>query len=1084
MSLLSWTSNKIYRFALLCMVCAASWHAVAYEMESERSEHDAPEHQPRALVLLAASYGRPGIEAFNAGVIKGWTAAGYSVSQLSVHYLDLNQDPHPRYRQELARWIQSKEQGRVFDYIVLAQQDAVTFFLEELNHLSPEAIVISAFAQLTPEQLKKYQRKGLSTTQALDHKSTLANALKLFPKTKEVWVVSGATASDTKPLESIREDEKQWPNVTFHYTDNLSYTQVIKTLTQLGDNTIVLRTSYGSDRFGQPDHLTPIEIGKVLSSSATAPTFVLYDTAMGTVPVAGGNVVRPLVVGEKLIEFALANGDVKKGEHRPIPLYSVPVYDVTELARWGAKLSAIPQDAERLNDIISFWDTHGQTLLITSMIVLALGSVVFALLLERRSRIRTTNELEVSKTQLLNNLEYSPHVAVQWFDRTGKIRYWNPASERLYGWTSKEVVGRSIEEIFIGSDCIGGYFEKLEDITEQGEALTPYEVSVRCKNGEERMVLTTSFAIPMGHGEMGFASMDLDVTQQHKTQTHLSLLASVFEHASEGILICSTDRIIEEVNDAFCQLSGFTRDELIGKTPDILQYEISQSKHDKPLSRALQQEGHWSGEMVHRRKDGHLFTSLVTVNTVRDSKGARHRYIALLSDITSLKQHQVRLERMAHYDSVTDLPNRVLLAERLQHAIVQLNRHRDETLAVLYIDLDGFKAVNDRYGHQVGDALLIELAKRMKSTLRETDTLARLGGDEFAAVLTNLVEQQDCERALTKLLSVISSPVTLNGLELRVSASIGVVCRHYQEEVCDPDHLLRQADHAMYKAKATGKNRYCFFDDAEHRLAQSRQEDLDRIALALKQEEFELFYQPKVNISTGRMVGMEALIRWRHPERGLVFPNDFLPLLTHHPLSVDIGYWVIRTALKQVETFKQNGWNLPISVNVDGFQMSQPDFVQRVGEILADFPQYNANTLEFEVLESMALDDIDEISRIIKSCQEMGISFALDDFGTGYSSLNYLKRLPVQTLKIDQSFIRNMLDNPEDLNIIQAILGLAHAFNRQVIAEGVETEEHSQILHTLGCDIIQGYVISKPMSVPDCEQFLKRWESEFKLALA
>lgn len=342
-------------FLVLCCVLLSVFHATAWELGQEHMKTQEHSAQPRALVLLSASYGRPGIEAFNAGLIKSWGEAGYSISQLSVHYLDLNQDISSVYRDELAKWIETKERGNEFDYIILAQQDAVTFFLEKLNHLSPNAVLISAFTQFSSEQLKQYNRKGLSTTQALDHRNTLNTALALFPKTTSVFVVSGATRSDLKPVEAIQKDEAMWPHVRFHYTSDLSYDETLTLISSLPENSIVLRTSYGSDKWGKPDHMTPIEIGKVLTQKTTAPTFVLYDTAMGRVPLAGGHVVSPSVVGERLIAFALSQKNVEKGIVRHMPLVSTPVYDVSELYKWGASLSAIPVNAERWHELPSFW---------------------------------------------------------------------------------------------------------------------------------------------------------------------------------------------------------------------------------------------------------------------------------------------------------------------------------------------------------------------------------------------------------------------------------------------------------------------------------------------------------------------------------------------------------------------------------------------------------------------------------------------------------------------------------------------------------------------------------------------------------
>ncbi len=458
-----------------------------------------------------------------------------------------------------------------------------------------------------------------------------------------------------------------------------------------------------------------------------------------------------------------------------------------------------------------------------------------------------------------------------------------------------------------------------------------------------------------------------------------------------------------------------------------------------------------------------------------DDQGRPTRMVGIHTDITQIKEHERQLEHIAHYDALTGLPNRLLLADRLHQAMAQAQR-QGRRLAVAYLDLDGFKLINDDHGHDVGDRLLTTLAERMKHALREGDTLARLGGDEFVAVLLDLPDMEACVPLLARLLAAAAEQVQHKGYRLGVSASLGVTFFPQAEEV-DADQLLRQADQAMYQAKLAGKNRYHVFDTEHDRTVRGHHESLERIRRGLADGEFLLHYQPKVNMRTGQVLGVEALIRWLHPERGLLPPALFLPVIDGHPLTIELGEWVMETAMTQIEAWKQAGLNLPVSVNVDAMQLQSPGFVASLAAMLDRHPGVGPGDLEVEVLETSALGDISLVARIMEACRELGVGFALDDFGTGYASLTYLKRLPAGLLKIDQSFVRNMLDDPDDLAILEGILGLAGAFRRQAIAEGVETAAHGEMLLRLGCEMAQGYQIARPMPAEAIPAWRGAWEA-------
>jgi len=453
--------------------------------------------------------------------------------------------------------------------------------------------------------------------------------------------------------------------------------------------------------------------------------------------------------------------------------------------------------------------------------------------------------------------------------------------------------------------------------------------------------------------------------------------------------------------------------------------------------------------------------------------GESVRILGTFQDITEQTKIEEALKHIAYNDVLTSLPNRVLLADRLHQAMSHAKRSEQE-LAVVFLDLDGFKTINDKYGHEIGDQLLISLARHMKHVLREGDTFARLGGDEFVAVLLDM-NMENSESMLIRLLAVAGQPIDVGDHVLQVSASLGVTFYPQAEDI-DPDQLLRQADQAMYQAKLAGKNRYHIFDAMLNSTIRNHHESLCRIRQALAEHEFVLHYQPKVNMRTGMVIGAEALIRWQHPEKGLLPPMLFLPIIEDHPLAIDIGLWVIDTALTQIELWHAAGLNISVSVNVGARQLQQTDFVEQLHALIKGHPAINAGDLELEVLETSALNDVAGVSQVIEACQKMGVSFALDDFGTGYSSLTYLRRLPVTLLKIDQSFVRDMLDDPDDLAIIEAVIGLANTFRRKVIAEGVETMKHASMLLQLGCELAQGYGIARPMPANQIHNWSITWQ--------
>jgi diguanylate cyclase (GGDEF)-like protein/PAS domain S-box-containing protein len=668
-----------------------------------------------------------------------------------------------------------------------------------------------------------------------------------------------------------------------------------------------------------------------------------------------------------------------------------------------------------------------------------------------------------------------------WTDETYRIHDtspddFNPTVDAGVGYflpESKNIISKALgEAISHGKD----YDLELETYTTKGRKI---DIRTTCHVTLEKEVPIRLTGI--------FQDISVQKANQRKLEktnidlananAALTLAASVFTHAGEGIIITDANAKIIDVNDTFTATSGYSREDAIGRNPNFLHSGRQSPEFYADMWRTLIEEGVWSGEVWNRRKNNEVYAEMLNITSVKDVNGQISNFVGLFTDITLIKEQQEKLELIAHYDILTNLPNRVLLADRLSQAMLQCNRHK-KSLAVVFLDLDGFKHVNDVHGHNVGDELLISLSQRMKIALREGDSLARIGGDEFVAVLTDLTKVEDCEPVLKRLLLASSAPVNIDDVIFNVSASIGVTL--YPQDNVDGDLLMRHADQAMYMAKELGKNRYHLFDTAQDDAIKLQRENLETIRRALDNNEFVLFYQPKVNMRTGLVMGVEALIRWQHPERGLLNPIEFLPIIENNPMSIEIGEWVINTALSQISQWQEIGLNCPVStsVNIAAVQLQQPDFAKKLTKILAAHPTVEPKYLELEVLETSALDDVSHVSKIMNECMTLGVKFALDDFGTGYSSLTYLRRLPANLIKIDQSFVRDMLNDEDDLAIVEGVIALAKSFKRDVIAEGVETIEHGTALLQLGCEAAQGYGIARPMPAKDIPSWIKHWKPD------
>ncbi len=584
-----------------------------------------------------------------------------------------------------------------------------------------------------------------------------------------------------------------------------------------------------------------------------------------------------------------------------------------------------------------------------------------------------------------------------------------------------------------------------------------------------------------------------DVQDRRDAQERQRMSASLFQHLHEGLLITDADLRALDANPAYTQILGVPRDEIIGTVPLLLRPAPADPvarQQRAAMWASLRDGGSWRGELLERRRDGEMCTLAATISTVRgpapNGESSLRYHVLVISDITEQKAQREQLKRQAHFDELTRLPNRAHLGQLLDEAMRAADRD-GYLLVVCYLDLDRFKPVNDRFGHAAGDRLLAELAGRLRSTLRSreqwTDSAARLGGDEFVLLL-HAGTLEEARLAVERVLRVVSQPYVIDPAQdaVQVTASMGASI--YPLDRSDADTLLRHADHAMYGAKQAGRNGYMFFDPEHRRRAEQRVMAIGRIQEALDQHEFVLYYQPKVDMRTARVLGFEALLRWEHPQQGLVAPLQFLPLIENTGLSSRIGDWVLSRALEHLSQWRRDGLDFSVSVNVSARHLQEPDFAQRLAELLARHAEALAPHLELEMLETAAHADIEATSALVARCQAIGVRFALDDFGTGYSTLTYLKRLPVDVLKIDRSFVHHMLDDEQDRALVEGVIGLARTFGCTVVAEGVESPAQARTLLDLGCDIGQGTGIAAPMPAGQVAQWVREYRGMFALAPA
>ncbi|MFZ2854690.1 MAG: EAL domain-containing protein [Rhodocyclaceae bacterium] len=688
------------------------------------------------------------------------------------------------------------------------------------------------------------------------------------------------------------------------------------------------------------------------------------------------------------------------------------------------------------------------------------------------SRKQTEQALQESESRLATILD-SVEAYIYIKDCDYRYQYANRSVRELFGKTKDEIVGHE-DASFFDAKTAANLRSNDRRVIENGERVAQEEVNTSSSGEVTTAYLSVKLPLRDQDGKIyALCGISTDITERKQLESSLRISAAAFE-SQEGMLITDADNRILRINQSFAGMSGYSAEEVLGQNPRMFASDRHDADFYAAMWAAINATGTWQGEIWDRRKNGEVYPTWMTITAVRGSDGAVTNYVGTHADITERKAAEAQIRNLAFYDPLTLLPNRRLLVDRLQQALASSARSGREG-ALLFIDLDNFKTLNDTLGHDKGDLLLQEVAGRLSDCLREGDTVARLGGDEFVVMLEDLSENIGEAAAQTetvgeKILAALCQPYSLHGHEYRSSSSIGITL--FAAPHNGIEELMKRADLAMYQAKAAGRNALRFFDPKMQAAVSARAALEADLREGLKDGQFLLHYQPQVD-ATGRVTGAESLVRWQHPLRGLVAPLDFIPLAEETGLILPLGHWVLATACRQLAAWASAAAtaDLSLAVNVSAGQLQQADFVEQVLAII-DETGANPKKLKLELTESLLLNDVEDIIAKMSRLKARGVGFSLDDFGTGYSSLSYLKRLPLEQLKIDQSFVRDILTDPNDAAIARTVVALAQSLGLAVIAEGVESEAQRDLLASQGCYAYQGYLFSRPLPIEAFAAFL------------
>ena len=998
----------------------------------------------------------------------------YPKAELYVEYMNTKRQTADTMFPHLATLYKQLYQNVKFDVIVASDNNALDFLLLHRDRLFPGVPVV--FCGIN--DFFKYRLDAGSgytgVREDLDIFSTISVALKLHPGTRKIALITDATETGRINLGLARKVAEKFSAIEFVELNNLTAPRLTTRLKELKDDTIVLALSFFRDQAGRT--FTARESMEFIVGASNRPVYTVWDFYMAPGAV-GGKLLSGRLQGENASALV---GKILRGESAgSLAVIESPTeytFDYSGLRKFGIDESQLPVGSVVSGRPDTFYTRYKYYLWFGAVLFSVQVVIIIVLLsnIARRRQEEIARKNAVDALQKTNEMFslfmlHSPvHVFIKEVAGSeSRVLMSSENFREIVGMTASEMTGKTMTELFPP-----GVAEAM--IAADRTVLSMSESLKNNVTINGRTYASISFPL-VRSGKAVVASYHMDVTERQQAEEALRIAATAFE-SQEGMFITDAARVIIRVNQAFSEITGYSAEEAVGQTPNLLNSGHHDAAFFASMTDSIQRTGMWQGEVWNRRKCGEVYPEWLTITAVKDDAGTLSNYVATLTDITSRKEAEEEIHNLAFYDPLTRLPNRRLLLDRLHQALASSARN-EMYGALLFIDLDNFKNLNDTLGHDIGDLLLQQVGQRLTACVREGDTVARLGGDEFVVMLEDLSKNMQesatqCETIGEKILAGLNQSYQLASHSHYSTPSIGITLFFGHRESIE--ELLKRADLAMYQAKAAGRNTLRFFDPAMQAAVATRAELEADLREAVQKNQFFLHYQPQV-VGAGRLTGAEVLVRWQHPDRGVVPPTDFISLAEETGLILPLGHWVLETACAQLAVWADQPEmaHLTVAVNVSANQFHQSDFVSQV---LAVLEQTGANPqrLKLELTESLLVDDLEDIIAKMMSLKAKGVGFSLDDFGTGYSSLSYLKRLPLDQLKIDQGFVRDILIDPNDAAIAKMVIALGESLGLAVIAEGVEIEAQRDFLARQGCHAYQGYLFSRPLPVGEFEVFAKR----------
>jgi diguanylate cyclase (GGDEF)-like protein/PAS domain S-box-containing protein len=1043
---------RLFRFCLLILLLCAGLISSSWGQE-----------KPHVLLLNSYHYGLNWTDDETKGVRDILDTSALPV-ELHVEYMDskrLNDDVHFKNLRQLLGY---KYRGTRFSSILVTDNDAFNFLRQYRNDpIFAGVPVIFAGINFFHQDMLSGLHGFTGVAETFEAGQTVGVMQRLHPDVRRIVVIIDATTTG----EAIRKEMTPMiapyaRRISFEFWDKLSLDQLRARLATLDKGTLVLLMPYARDNLGT--FISYPDLAGMVSQASPVPVYGTYDFYMGH-GIVGGRLTSGEAQGRALAKILQR---VLGGENpNLIPVIRVAPsefkFDSRQLHRYDIGRSQLPLESRILFQ--TWYETYQSRVwagVLAALVIFFLGwGWIRSSRLERQSAAALKQSKEQLEAILNSTSESIFHV-----DENGRILAINEMGAHRIGQKPQAMIGGNVFDYF-PPEVAAGRRESLFDVFQTG-----FEAHTEDRRADHHFSLNY-YPIFDSRGKVSSVVLyAADITERKQAEVELGIAATAFE-LQEGILITDAECVIVRANCAFTAITGYTIHDVVGKKPKML----SSGRHDARFYDAMWQhikeKGTWHGEIWNRRKNGEIYPQNLTITAVRSQQGLVTNYVAAFSDITEIKGAEEKIRSLAFYDSLTGLPNRRLLQDRLQQALLSVGRTGKQG-ALLFIDLDNFKILNDTLGHGFGDLLLQQVAQRLASCVRDGDTVARLGGDEFVVMLENLSQHaieaaEQTEMIGSKILAMLGQTYQLNQHEFRSTASIGATLFIEHQSI---ETLLQQADIAMYEAKKAGRNTLRFFDPMMQELISERAEMESELRCALEKRQFQLYYQIQVD-RENQPIGAEALLRWNHPERGLISPALFIPLAEDTGTILPVGLWILDAACAQLKIWQNQPLtrDLVLAVNVSARQFRQSDFVLQIQETV-NRHGIRPSHLKIELTESVVLTNVDDTIAKMMDLKSFGVNFSMDDFGTGYSSLQYLKRLPLDQLKIDQSFVRDIATDSNDKSIVTTIIAMAHALNLDVIAEGVETEAQREFLELSGCRHFQGYLFSKPLPIEQFEALL------------